>query len=119
MKRFILSLASAAVLFGAMSSPLLAAPHGVHPVHYAPGFHGLHYGPGGYLTREYRGWTSNYWDARYRCQFYFHPEARCYYYWYAPGACYLPMSQIAIYPPTVTVVNNVVVTPGAPMPMPY
>ena len=177
MKRFILSLGSLAVLFGAMSSPLLAAGHGgghssghsgsghavahstshsavhtghtvahstghaaIHTVAHssavihggahvgAGNFHGLHHGFGGYLLRDYRGWGNSYWNARYRCQWYYCPEASCYYYWYAPWACYLSVSQIALYPPTVTVVNNNIVnaspgigTPGmpnTPMPLP-
>jgi hypothetical protein len=108
MKRFILGLSAMTVLFGAMSSPLLAAGHsggghvgGGHVVAVRGPAYGLHYGPGGYLGREYCGWSGSYFNAAYRCQWYFCPQARCYYYWYAPGACYLPVAQIGIYPPTV------------------
>ena len=147
MKRFILSLGAMAVLFGALSSPLLAAPSrggrgssGRSAARVSPGrasvghanvghanvghvnvghgghvadFHGLHHGPGGYLGRDYHGWRGSYYNAFYRCTWFFCPEAGCYYYWYAPGLCYLPVSQIALYPPTVVINNNV-----APLPVP-
>ena len=131
MMRFILSLCSAVVLCGAMSSPLLAAPghaavghgavgHGAvgHGPARVAGFGAGHY-PAGYVARDFRGWGNSYFDARYRTQFFYYPAAGAYYYWYAPGACYLPVSQIALYPPTVTIVNNVNVGgPALPMP-PY
>ncbi len=120
MKRFILSLGAMAVLFGAMSSPLLAASgHGPSSGH-GREVHGSYYGHGGYrsLHRDYRGWRGSYWNNRYGCRYYFCPEASCYYYWYAPSACYLPVSQIDTYPPSINIVNNNNnnVNVGVPMP---
>jgi hypothetical protein len=125
--RFILSLGATAVLFGAMSSPLMAAGKGGHgggghgsghgsvghgglhasvghsaAIHVGIGhgvLHGFHYGPGGYYGRDFRGWRGSYWNVTYGCSWYFCPDANCYYYWYAPWDCYLPVSQIALYPP--------------------
>ena len=91
-----------------------AIVHGGVHVGVSGSFHGFHHGFGGYLLRDYRGWGNSYWNARYRCQWYYCPEASCYYYWYAPWACYLPVSQIALYPPTVAVVNNNIVNPSSP-----
>lgn len=87
MMRFILSLCSAVVLCGAMSSPLLAAPghaavghgavgHGAvgHGPARVAGFGAGHY-PAGYVARDFRGWGNSYFDARYRTQFFYYPAA--------------------------------------------
>ena len=98
MMRFILSLCSAVVLCGAMSSPLLAAPghaavghgavgHGAvsgHGPARVAGFGAGHY-PAGYVARDFRGPGNSYFDARYRTQFFYYPAAGAYYYWGTPG----------------------------------
>jgi hypothetical protein len=51
------------------------------------------------LSRGFNGWSSWYWNARFRCYLYWYPRGRCYYYWYAPALCYYPISYIDAYPP--------------------
>ena len=67
--------------------------------------------------RQFRGWSSCYFNSRYGCNFYFCPTRSCYYYFYAPTACYIPVTYLAQYPPTVVATQPVV--PGyVPQPVP-
>lgn len=57
----------------------------------------------------YRNWGRVWYNPSYRCNWYFNAGLNEWFYYYAPQQVYLPVSQIAIYPPTV-VVNG----PAAP-----
>jgi hypothetical protein len=62
---------------------------------------------GRFLSRGYRGWSRQYWNASYGCNFYYCGDDCSWYYWYPTWGCYCPVSYITTYPPTGTV------TPGS------
>ena len=53
-----------------------------------------------FRDRSFRGWNSYCYFGQHRCYGYFCPTAQAWFYWYAPMQRYLPISLMAIYPPT-------------------
>jgi hypothetical protein len=137
MKRFILTTVAVALatVFGFTSSadagPHKAPIHVAGHVHVSPHVHvgfGYHVHPGHVHVhvRGYHGWIARCWFPSFRCYAYFCPTDQAWYYWYAPFDQYLPISYMAIYPPTdgvvpvavVPAVPVVPVTPGLPLTAP-
>jgi hypothetical protein len=49
--------------------------------------------------KDHRQWSYCYWNARYRCYFFYEPDLCSYYYWCASQNCYYPVTYITIAPP--------------------
>lgn len=59
--------------------------------------------------KNFKGWTAYCFFKKYQCYGYYSPAKRVWFYWYAPFNRFLPVSYMAIYPPT-----NVGVVPNSP-----
>ena len=114
MKRFILSFAVLALISGLFAGSAEAR-----------GARGR--GPAivrGYRTYPigYRDWARVWYNPTYRVNWYYCGVCNEWFYYYPPMQQYLPVSQIATYPPTVVINNNInvppAVPPGVPMPSP-
>ena len=65
--------------------------------------------------KNFKGWTAYCFFKKYQCYGYYSPAKRLWFYWYAPFNRFLPVSYMAIYPPTnVGVVPNGAVTGDQP-----
>jgi hypothetical protein len=117
MKRIILS-AAALVIVSGMFAGAAEARNGNHGNHGG----GRVVVNGHYRTFpvSYRNWGRVWYSSAYRCNFYFDVGCNEWFYFYAPQQQYLPVTQIAVCPPTITIVNtnNNVVNVGNPPPLP-
>jgi hypothetical protein len=62
--------------------------------------HGTKFKHGYYFKgKAHRHWSYCYWNACYRCYFFYEPDLSSYYYWCASQNCYYPVTYIATAPP--------------------
>src|SRR5436190_1573249 len=129
MKRFILT-SVAAVLFAGLgvATNADAAPYHGRSIHGSPHVHVTsralvvhgHSVNVRVYARGYNSWAYRCWFPSYRTYGYYCGTERLWYYWYAPFNQYLPITYMAVYPPTVALapVGIVPVSPGLPVAVP-